>query len=690
MRGNRIAHWPLAAALALMGVAVPVCAQPVAPAPGEVAIPYQPAQAITLARKVADHQLRMLASGPAGSSLSSDSWNERGWIQGALFVGLRDLADREKDPRYRAAILTRGKANAWQLGKRTYHADDQVIGQAYLWAYRHGAGAASIAPLKARYDQILSDPPTGGLEHPERGASDVPDCRRRWCWADALFMAPPTWLELAKVTGDTRYADYAKTEFEATSDFLFDGTEGLYYRDSRFFDRRGPDGEKIFWSRGNGWVLAGLARMIPFLADRDPTRKRMESIFKAMSAKLITVQKPDGYWSPSLLADPSTTRPETSGTAFFTYGLAWGIKAGLLDRATYEPAVRKGWAALVRAVHPDGRIGFVQPVGDRPDNVSYFDTQFYGGGGFLLAATAVADLDLAPGADPTVATATPKPQMVLNVANQDSGGKRSYRLRQKFNVPPTHRIGDHLMAFEGLGWESDVAGYRLYLDERMAIDIFGKREPDNVLHRVGLGADDYHSLAPWGMDIFKVGDTVGVGAIGRLRGGKAVQLGPSTISVMIDSAAPARASAEVTNSKLDGADGVLVTRYTIEAGSALTRVSAKARSGDGAPFVTGLTKHDGATVVEAEADSTGWAYVATWGRQSLAGDDLGIALFYYRPDHVAGPPVDDGATLYLAFRDPSAIEYAFGSAWAQDQQGIHSLDEFKSWLSKRRYELASR
>jgi rhamnogalacturonyl hydrolase YesR len=158
----------------------------------------------------------------------------------------------------------------------------------------------------------------------------------------------------------------------------------------------------VFWSRGDGWVLAGLARMIPLLPAGDPDRLKMEAIYKEMAGKLKTIQKPDGYWSPSLLSDPTKSPPESSGTAFFTYGLAWGIKSGLLDRATFEPTVRKGWAALTRAVHPDGKFGYVQPVSDRPESVSYDDTQFYGVGAFLLAATAVADLDLKPAKDPTV------------------------------------------------------------------------------------------------------------------------------------------------------------------------------------------------------------------------------------------------------------------------------------------------
>jgi rhamnogalacturonyl hydrolase YesR len=138
-----------------------------------------------------------------------------------------------------------------------------------------------------------------------------------------------------------------------------------------------------------------MARVIPMLAKGSADRRRMETLFKDMAARIKALQKPDGYWAPSLLA-PERSPPETSGTAFYTYGLAWGIRAGLLSRREYEPAVRRGWSALNRAIQPDGRLGFVQQVSDRPEKVEATDTQYYGVGAFLLAATQVAALDRRP------------------------------------------------------------------------------------------------------------------------------------------------------------------------------------------------------------------------------------------------------------------------------------------------------
>jgi len=680
----------LAGAFLGAGLSLPATMTLAQPAAQAVApVPYASAEVIALAETVADHQLTMLTGNPVDYPFGKDAWYPTGWIQGALFVGLRDLADHTDNPKYKAAIFARGTANQWQVGKRVYHADDQVIGQAYIWASTHGGGDASIAPLRSRLDRILAEPPvTVGLQYGERGDTSIPDCKRRWCWADALFMAPPVWFELSKVTGDPKYADYARKEFAATTDYLFDKDEHLYYRDSRFFERRGPNGEKVFWSRGNGWVYAGLARSIPMLPEGDPARKEMEALFRDMSARLIQVQKSDGNWSPSLLADPATTRPETSGTAFFTYGLAWGIRQGFLDRQTYEPAVRKGWAALTRAVHPDGKLGYVQPVGDRPDTVTYDNTHFYGGGAFLMAAVAVADLDLSDGPDLTVQAEVPHPQMVLNIRTGGTGKDKTYEQRTHYEVPANHRIGDGSIAFEGLGWESDLMAYRLYLDERMAIDIFGKKTPANVLQTVGIGGDTYHKMAPWGMDVLKVGETVGIGGIGRLRDGKAVQLGKSTLNVTLAEPQAQVATAEIRNAGLDDGRTNLVTTLSIHSGSALTHVRARAETSVPEPFVTGLIRHPGVEVIQGEADATGWAFVATWGRQSLAKDDMGMAVFYRVAD-VEGAPADDGNSLYVTFRDPTRIDYAFGVAWAQDQQGITTSTEFRSWLSKRRLELAA-
>jgi rhamnogalacturonyl hydrolase YesR len=348
-------------------------------------------EALKLAARVADWQLARLDAAHV-THLKEETRDPKSWEQGAFWVGLTRLADVSGERRFRDAILAMGRANQWQLGPRTYHADDHVIGQSYLWAATHGAGPEAIAPLKATFDSILAKPAIVHLSFyvPPSGYGDTA-CLARWCWCDALFMAPPAWLELGRQTGDRRYVQFALAEFWSSTAFLFDPAENLYFRDSRFFERRDEQGRKLFWSRGNGWVFAGLANMLEALPVDDPNRVGVEKLFRAMAEKLKSIQKPDGYWAPSLLG-PENSPAESSGTGFYVYGFAWGVKHRLLDAEEYGPTIRSGWSALTRAVARDGRLGWVQQVGDRPDIVNAADTQFYGVGAFLLAASAVASL----------------------------------------------------------------------------------------------------------------------------------------------------------------------------------------------------------------------------------------------------------------------------------------------------------
>lgn len=358
-----------------------------APAPQSPQVVDLPSSALTLGRAVADWQLRhMDGQFDYVKTHRENTQKPRGWIQGAFYVGLSAFAERTGDLTYTGAIWTHGDEEGWGLGKRPLHADDHVIAQAWLWTYARDHNSAEIAPVKARFDAILADQPTADLKFID-GTEQQP-CQARWCWSDALFMAPPTWTALSAATNDPRYAAYGAKEFWAATDYLLDKQESLYFRDSRFFDRRDDQGRKIFWSRGNGWVYAGVVNILKTLPANHPERPRYVALFRKMSARITALQKPDGYWSVSLLA-PEHSPPESSGTAFFVYGLAWGVNQGLLKDPKYAASARLGWSALARAVQPDGKLGWVQQVGYAPDHVEAGDTQLYGAGAFLLAASEV-------------------------------------------------------------------------------------------------------------------------------------------------------------------------------------------------------------------------------------------------------------------------------------------------------------
>ena len=362
---------------------------PATPSPSTVV--NRTAPVLVLASKVADWQLAHMDSFDYVGSFKHHTEAPRDWIQATFFIGLTDLADATKSPSYAQALQAHGVREGWDFDGRPRHADADAIGQVWIWTAQRSGDASQLGAIRARFDAVLAAPSTVSLDFvPKPPEGGDPYCQARWCWSDALFMAPAAWIGLSKSTGDARYLNHADAEFWATTDYLYDPVEHLYFRDSRFITRRDAKGGKIFWGRGNGWVFAGLVRVLSALPADHPSRPRYEALFKQMAARLITLQGAQGYWPVSLL-EPQDT-PETSGTAFFTYGLAWGINQGLLPAKIYGPAVDKGWSALERAVREDGKLGWVQQVGVAPDKVEPDDTQLYGVGAFLMAASEVARL----------------------------------------------------------------------------------------------------------------------------------------------------------------------------------------------------------------------------------------------------------------------------------------------------------
>ena len=245
---------------------------------------------------VANWQLDQIANIP------TQDFEETGWVQASFYIGLARWAARSDDPRYFEAIRRLGQRNEWRLGPRLYHADDHAIGQVYAASFDHYGDFRMIAPMAAQFDRILANKPNVTLTFDEAGL-----CQQRWCWCDALFMAPASWMAASRITGDPRYREYADTEYWATKDYLFDRGEHLFFRDSRFFDQRGSHGEKIFWGRGNGWVFAGLINILRELPRDYPNRIRYEALFIEMANKLFTRQRSDGFWATSLMGPPESS-----------------------------------------------------------------------------------------------------------------------------------------------------------------------------------------------------------------------------------------------------------------------------------------------------------------------------------------------------------------------------------------------
>ncbi|QJE03471.1 glycoside hydrolase family 88 protein [Massilia forsythiae] len=217
--------------------------------------------------------------------------------------------------------------------------------------------------------------------------------RDYWWWADGIYMAMPVMTRLYAITGERRYLDKLQEWFTYADELMYDREAGLYYRDARYVypKHASGNGGKDFWARGDGWVFAAFARTLADLPQDHPVRPLLVARYRRMAAALKATQQPQGYWTRSLLDPQFAPGPESSGTAFFTYGYLWGINHGYLDRADYAPVALRGWDFLSRtALGPDGKLGYVQPIGDRaiPGQVVNQDsTAPFGVGAFLLAGT---------------------------------------------------------------------------------------------------------------------------------------------------------------------------------------------------------------------------------------------------------------------------------------------------------------
>jgi unsaturated rhamnogalacturonyl hydrolase len=311
------------------------------------------------------------------------------WTNGALYAGMVDWAGIAGDDSYYEWLKGIAEKNQWTYYKhenplRKYHADDYCVGQLYVELYRKYHDKSMITPMKLYFRSIVLAPATGDLKF-----VNTKDywSTQRWSWCDALFMAPTVWAKMYTETHDRKFQMFMYQEYKASTDYLYDKDEHLYFRDSNYFTRKEANGEKVFWGRGNGWVFAGLPVIIRELSPNYKHKEYFVTIFKDMAAKLVSIQQPDGSWHASLLDPASYPVPEMSCTSFFVFGLAWGIDNGYLDSEKYMPAVVKGWKAMVSSVWPDGKVGFVQPIGADPKAVTREMTEVYGVGGFLMAGT---------------------------------------------------------------------------------------------------------------------------------------------------------------------------------------------------------------------------------------------------------------------------------------------------------------
>lgn len=308
------------------------------------------------------------------------------WTRGVYYEGLMALYKVDPDKRYYDYAVDWGNKHAWGLrnGTETRNADDQACGQTYLDLYEIDPQPERIADIKENIDFVIA-------------SGKVDD----WTWIDAIQMAMPVFAKLGVMYDDERYFDYMYKMYVHSRDVegggLYNREDKLWWRDKDFVPPyTEPNGEDCYWSRGNGWVVAALVRVLDLIPENQQHRAEYLQDFKDLMEGVLATQREDGFWNVSMHDPTNFGGRETSGTALFVYGMAWGINAGILDEAVYRPALEKAWKAMVdEAVHPSGFLGYLQGTGKEPKDgqpVSYAsvpDFEDYGLGCFLLAGSEV-------------------------------------------------------------------------------------------------------------------------------------------------------------------------------------------------------------------------------------------------------------------------------------------------------------
>lgn len=313
------------------------------------------------------------------------------WHVAAYHTGNMEAYFLTKDKSYLDYSIRWAEHNKWSGARETdkskwvynYGEDDlhvlfgdfQICFQTYVDIYGIDGDASHVARAREVMEYEMSLP-----------QSDF------WWWCDALYMVMPVMTKLYKVTGNELYLDKLYEYLRYTDSIMLDEQTGLYFRDGKYVypKHKTESGSKDFWARGDGWVLAGLAKV---LADM-PSDYRHHDFFvqkyRRLASAVASCQQKEGYWTRSMLDPEQAPGPETSGTAFFAYGIMWGINNGYLPASEYRPVADKAWNYLRHtALQPDGSVGYVQPIGERAipgQQVNASSQADFGTGAFLLAA----------------------------------------------------------------------------------------------------------------------------------------------------------------------------------------------------------------------------------------------------------------------------------------------------------------
>lgn len=654
---------------------------------------------------VASSQIAAMAAEPlalsTGSNLTQMSSN---WVAATFYVGASRLArvsDDRRTLRFLSSVADHYNysVRGARSGKTMLNADDIAIGDLYEELYARRGQEGVLMPLRQRLDWQVP--------YLAR-AEDTPALV--WWWADALYMAPPVFARMTAITGDPKYLNAADKEWRRTAARLWVEDEKLFLRDERFKDEnhRDADGDRIYWSRANGWVIGGLVRWLESVPADFAGRAFYVDLFQKMAGRVAGLQQEDGLWRASLLDPEAYPEAETSGSVFYVYALAWGINHGLLDRDTYLPHVLKGWAGLNRHVLANGLVGAAQKTGDQPVSTDPEDVGLYASGTYILAGLEVASLNdpvrSLPLAEPTrdtaevIAATTPVPPAPVTVIGAEEIRRRDAEMRatsalsydpsalnrpstiEPLEPPPEDQRRPRAVArfapdrLDDLLWENDRVAHRIYgptLEAREApsgsgIDVWAKRVRYPFMDRQ-LKFPNYHVDRGEGLDYYDVGRGRGAGGLGIWYDNKLwTSRNFSTYQIDKTGGDEARFSVTYRPWPVDVVRTVSERReFSLPLGSNFTRMTSTLTSNSDAPLIVaiGISKRsndNGRGFVTRDAAHGGLMF---WEPENPEHGSLGIALAV-DPATVEGFTEDADNYLILVRVTPGqSFTYYMGSAW---------------------------
>lgn len=657
-------------------------------------------------------------------------WNHAptDWTNGAMYAGMMSLAKVTSNPFFINRLVQVGKENDWNTGPDRFFADEYCVGQLYAQLNTVFKDPVMTDRFRKLADSIAAQPHSESLEW-KNGIH-----HREWAWCDALFMGPPALACLSTSTGDARYLETADKLWWKTTDYLYNKQDSLYYRDGSYIGKKEKNGANVYWSRGNGWVMGGLVRVMENMPQGYAGKARFVELYKQMAYKIAALQTPDGTWHASLLDPASYPAKETSGTGFYVYALMWGVNNGLLPEKEFLPVIQKGWEALTGCVHPNGKLGFVQEIGAAPGKTTTDDTEVYGVGAFLLAGSEMIKYDLHKHTVPAVIisnnTGISREEEVIEIPYAQFAGRFGKQLKKAFKVIDVVKGTEipYQVTYEGTkepkkillqvtlpaasairagveegtpapvkaqaygryvperkddyAWENNRMAYRMYgkaleqVPKEMAygIDVWAKRTTEMVID-TWYKLDNYHHDNGQGLDFYSVGLTLGAGDTAPY--GKDTIYYPKNYRQWktLDNG-PLRTSFALTyDSWQVGNIAVAVTKtITLDAGSQLNRMDMEYKfKGSTLPVVTGIVKRKepGAVLLDEKNGVMGY-----W--EPMHGEDGTIGTACVFPDEASGLQTNRVHLLRESIADNGKpYTYYFGAAWSK---GGH-IPSAEAWFS---------